>query len=64
MYVHISDRLFRLRQDEVYSKLKEKIRTQLGASWFLLSTLYTHSCDLPQMENATVTTFTDDTELY
>lgn len=60
---YLSDRLFRIKQEDEYSELKDIAAgvpqgSVLGPILYLL-----YTCDMPQLENVTIATFADDTAL-
>lgn len=60
---YLSDRLFRIKQDEEYSTLRE-IKAGVPQGSILGPILYLlYTSDLPEIENVTVATFADDTAI-
>lgn len=60
---YLSDRLFRIKQEDEYSELKE-VRAGVPQGSVLGPILYLlFTSDFPQLENVTVATFADDTAL-
>lgn len=60
---YISDRLFRIKQDDEYSELKD-IKAGVPQGSVLGPTLYLlYTCDLPHIDNVTIATFADDTAI-
>lgn len=60
---YISNRLFRIKQEEEYSQLKE-IRAGVPQGSVLGPVLYLlFTCDLPKTEDTTIATFADDTAI-
>ena len=60
---YISERLFRVKQEDDYSELRE-VRAGVPQGSVLGPILYLlFTCDLPQPENVTVATFADDTAI-
>ena len=61
---YISNRLFRIKQEDEYSDLKE-IRAGVSQGSVVGPTLYLlYTSDLPVLEDTAVATFADDTALY
>lgn len=60
---YLCNRMFRIRQEDAYSKLKTiKARVPQGSVLGpILYLLYT--CDIPELENNTIATFADDTAI-
>ena len=60
---YLAERFFRVKQGEAYSVLKE-IKAGVPQGSVLGPVLYLlYTCDLPKLENSTVTTFADDTAI-
>lgn len=60
---YLSNRVFRVRQDEAYSELKE-IKAGVPQGSVLGPVLYLlYTCDIPELENSTIATFADDTAI-
>lgn len=59
-HLYISNRMFRVRQEEAYSDLKQ-VRAGVPQGSVLGPILYLlYTCDIPREENATIATFADD----
>lgn len=60
---YITNRLFRVRQEDAYSELKE-IKAGVPQGSVLGPVLYLlYTCDIPELENNTIATFADDTAI-
>jgi hypothetical protein len=60
---YITDRYFRIKQEEAYSELKE-IKAGVPQGSVLGPVLYLlYTCDIPTLENDTIATFADDTAI-
>jgi Reverse transcriptase (RNA-dependent DNA polymerase) len=60
---YITDRFFRVKQEEAYSDLKE-IKAGVPQGSVLGPILYLlYTCDIPELENSTIATFADDTAI-
>lgn len=60
LHSYISDRYFRIKQEEAYSEgnKQEYRRVVLGSVLYLL-----YTCDIPIQESDTIATFADDTAI-
>lgn len=60
---YLSNRAFRIRQDDAYSELKE-IKAGVPQGSVLGPVLYLlYTCDIPELKNNTIATFADDTAI-
>lgn len=60
---YISDRHFRIKQEEAYSEIRE-IKAGVPQGSVLGPVLYLlYTCDIPNLENVTIATFADDTAI-
>lgn len=60
---YVTDRLFRIKQDEEFSDLRE-IKAGVPQGSVLGPILYLlYTCDIPQINNTTIATFADDTAI-
>lgn len=60
---YLSQRMFRVRQDDAYSELKP-IKAGVPQGSVLGPILYLlYTCDIPELENNTIATFADDTAI-
>lgn len=60
---YLSDRMFRIRQEDAYSQLKT-IKAGVPQGSVLGPILYLlYTCDIPELENNTIATFADDTAI-
>lgn len=60
---YLSNRAFRIRQEDAYSEIKE-IKAGVPQGSVLGPVLYLlYTCDIPELENNTIATFADDTAI-